>query len=215
MEHLDDLSAIRREYRSEPFTESELDADPIKQFARWFTQHRQLDPDNATVMVLATASAEGSPAARIVLLKHYDADGFGWYSDYGSHKGQALATNPHAELLFYWPELDRQVRISGPVRRLDRANAQRYFSERPRGSQLSAAASEQSQPVADREQLTQQVDALSARYTDEAIPCPERWGGYQLEPQRYEFWQGRENRLHDRLVYTLTEAVWGITRLAP
>ncbi|MFT6915656.1 MAG: pyridoxamine 5'-phosphate oxidase [Motiliproteus sp.] len=215
MKYLDDLSAIRREYRSEPFTESELDAEPTRQFERWFAQYRQLGPDNATAMVLATASVECAPSARIVLLKHYDDEGFCWYSDYSSHKGRSLATNPQAELLFYWPELDRQVRIAGQVRQLDRANAQRYFSERPRGSQISAAASHQSQQVAGREQLTLQVDALSARYSDQTIPCPERWGGYQLVPQRYEFWQGRENRLHDRLVYTLTEGDWIVTRLAP
>lgn len=215
MAQTEDLSAIRREYRSEPFTESELDSNPVRQFARWFAQHRQLDPDNATAMVLATASAACAPSARIVLLKHYDADGFCWYSDYRSHKGQALATNPQAELLFYWPELDRQIRISGEVRRLDRASAQRYFSERPRGSQISAAASHQSQQLADREQLTRQVEALSERYLEQPIPCPEHWGGYRLEPQVYEFWQGRENRLHDRLVYRLTEGDWSITRLAP
>ncbi len=215
MNKTDDLTAIRREYLAESFTEAELDSSPLEQFCQWFSQYRQLDPDNATAMVLATASATGCPSARIVLLKHYDIEGFCWYSDYRSLKGQALAGNAQAELLFYWPQLDRQIRISGKVTRLDRARVQRYFSERPRGSQISAAASCQSQPVADREQLQQQVDAIAQRYRDQPIPCPEAWGGYRLQPLRYEFWQGRENRLHDRLVYTLNNGDWGVTRLSP
>jgi len=215
MMEADDLTAIRREYRAELFTETDLDSDPLRQFSRWFSQHRQLDPDNATAMVLATASPSGRPAARIVLLKHYDREGFCWYSDYRSHKGQALSGNAQAELLFYWPQLDRQIRIYGEVKQLDRASAQHYFSERPRGSQISAAASCQSQLLDNREQLQQQVDAITQRYQDQPIPCPDAWGGYRLQPQRYEFWQGRENRLHDRLVYSLVEADWVITRLSP
>lgn len=215
MTKTDDLTAIRREYRAESFTEESLNPSPIKQFNQWFSQYRQLDPDNATAMVLATASTTGCPSARIVLLKHYDTDGFCWYSDYRSDKGQALAANAQAELLFYWPQLDRQVRISGEVSQLDRASAQHYFSERPRGSQISAAASFQSQPVANRAQLQRQVDAVAQRYQNQSIPCPEAWGGYRLQPRRYEFWQGQENRLHDRLVYTLMEGGWGISRLSP
>tara|TARA_R110002167_G_scaffold17777_15_gene67575 strand:- start:1434 stop:2111 length:678 start_codon:yes stop_codon:yes gene_type:complete len=225
MKQSDDLTSIRRDYQSSPFDLQDLDPSPVNQFSCWFEQYRQLAPSNATAMVLATASTECSPSARVVLLKHYDREGFCWYSDYRSRKGVALAANPQAELLFYWPELDRQVRIFGGVQRLDRSFAERYFSERPRGSQLSAAASYQSQPIADRSQLEQQVDRLSRRYLGQSVPCPELWGGYRLVPLRYEFWQGRENRLHDRLVYSLDPAgvkesrdesgCWSINRLAP
>ncbi|MEH6472854.1 MAG: pyridoxamine 5'-phosphate oxidase [Halopseudomonas sp.] len=215
MEQTTDLTSIRREYLSETLSEQQLAASPLQQFSRWFGQHQQLDPQNATAMVLATASEQGQPAARVVLLKHYDGDGFCWYSDYRSHKGQALAVNPQAELLFYWRELDRQVRISGTVELLDRASAEKYFAERPRGSQLSAAASFQSQVVNSRGQLEQQVEGLAERYRDQSIPCPEQWGGYRLRPLRYEFWQGREDRLHDRLVYCYEQEAWVVTRLSP
>ncbi|RDE24125.1 pyridoxamine 5'-phosphate oxidase [Motiliproteus coralliicola] len=217
-----DLTRIRREYLAESFDEQDLQEQPHQQFHRWFEQHRQLDPANATAMVLATASEQGLPSARIVLLKHFDQGGYCWYTDYRSLKGQQLAANPQAELLFYWPELDRQVRISGQVEKLERASAEQYFSERPRGSQLSAAISHQSHPVADRQQLERQVESLERKLDGDAVCCPQQWGGYRLVPQRYEFWQGRENRLHDRLVYSLDQDIegqerdaWRIQRLAP
>lgn len=217
-----DLTRVRREYLAESFDEQHLLDQPHQQFQHWFEQHRQLDPANATAMVLATASDQGMPSARIVLLKHYDQQGFCWYTDYRSLKGQQLAANAQAELLFYWPELDRQVRISGQVEKLDRASAEQYFSERPRGSQLSAAISHQSHPVADRQQLEQQVDELVQQLDGAEVECPAQWGGYRLIPLRYEFWQGRENRLHDRLVFirnpgeiTETQGAWAIERLAP
>lgn len=212
----DDLTGIRREYQSESFSEGSLAASPKQQFDRWFTHYRELEPINATAMVLATASAQGQPAARIVLLKHYDDQGFCWYTDYSSLKGQALADNPEAELLFYWPELDRQVRISGSVEKLDRASAEHYFNDRPRGSQISAAASFQSSVVKDRIQLESQVDQLQQQYQDLSVACPSRWGGYRLQPRRFEFWQGRESRLHDRLVYNLNSSgQWLVERLSP
>ncbi len=216
MNDSNDLMSIRREYQAEQFDEANLQSCPKQQFDSWFTQYRQMEPVNVTAMVLSTASKHAQPSARIVLLKHYDEAGFCWYSDYQSVKGQALASNPQAELLFYWPELDRQVRIFGSVEQLNRDSARRYFSERPRGSQISAAASHQSSVVTDRQQLEQQVHQLEQRYHDQPVPCPERWGGYRLLPQRYEFWQGRESRLHDRLVYQRDEAgSWAIERLSP
>ncbi|WP_421861870.1 pyridoxamine 5'-phosphate oxidase [Motiliproteus sp.] len=210
-----DLTRIRREYLAESFDEGDLLDQPHQQFQRWFEQHRRLDPANATAMVLATASEQGLPSARIVLLKHFDQHGFCWYTDYRSLKGQQLAQNPQAELLFYWPELDRQVRIGGHVERLDRGSAEQYFSERPRGSQLSAAISHQSYPVGNRQQLEQQVEALSRQLDGKTVDCPDQWGGYRLRPVRYEFWQGRENRLHDRLVFCLEQGNWQVQRLAP
>lgn len=216
MNNENDLSAVRREYQTDQLDEADLDSCPKSQFDRWFEQYQQQTPINATAMILSTASEQGEPSARVVLLKHYDTTGFCWYSDYQSQKGQALAANPQAELLFYWPELDRQVRIFGRVELLGRDSAQRYFSERPRGSQISAAAACQSQVVSGRQQLEQQVEVLQKRYQGGSVPCPESWGGYRLIPSRYEFWQGRESRLHDRLVYRLdSSGGWHIERLAP
>ncbi len=210
-----DLSTIRREYIAEQIHRSDLEPDPFRQFGHWLEQASTLDPLDVTSMVLATASADGCPAARIVLLKHYDQQGFCWYSDYQSQKGQELSANPQAELLFYWRGLERQIRIWGQVERLPRADAEQYFSERPRGSQLSAAASVQSSVVESREQLEANVQALSQRYGEGDIPCPPHWGGYRLLPERFEFWQGRENRLHDRFVYSLQLDGWHLVRLAP
>ena len=215
MNNSGNLSAVRREYHSARFDRADLAPYPHQQFGRWLEQHSELDPANATAMVLATANESGQPSARIVLLKHFDAEGFCWYTDYRSAKGQQLADNPQAELLFYWPELDRQVRINGTVEKLSREAAERYFTERPRGSQLSAAASHQSHRVAGRSELEAQVRQLEQSLNQSDVPCPSYWGGYRLCPRRFEFWQGRENRLHDRLVYQIDDNEWRIERLAP
>ncbi|MCW9051901.1 MAG: pyridoxamine 5'-phosphate oxidase [Motiliproteus sp.] len=210
-----DLTEIRREYAAEELHMSDLAADPVAQFAQWQQQMAKLDPEDSTSMVLATASSDGCPSARIVLLKHFDSDGFCWYTDYLSQKGEELDGNPQAELLFYWRMLERQVRIWGTVERLPRAEAERYFSQRPRGSQLSAAASVQSSVVSGRSELEQRYQALDQRYQQETIPCPENWGGYRLLPQRFEFWQGRPNRLHDRIVYSQQLEGWQRVRITP
>lgn len=210
-----DYKALRREYLAKPLSRSALDADPVQQFARWMEKATEVSPDDATSMTLATASAGGMPSARIVLLKHFSDQGFAWYTDYESQKGQELAENPQAELMFYWYGLERQVRIQGQVEKLSPEQAEQYFMERPFGSRLSAAASHQSQPVGSRQVLEQQVEAVQQQYTEESLRCPERWGGYRLIPSRYEFWQGRESRLHDRFRYTLTSEGWQIERLQP
>ena len=210
-----DLSAIRREYLDLPLTRATLAASPLQQFEIWFEQHRQLDPDNATAMVLATASAEGYPSARVVLLKQFDKHGFSWFTDYRSHKGQQLAQNPRAELLFYWPLLDRQVRINGSVERLEPRSAREYFAQRPRGSQLSAAVSCQSHRIDNRAELEAAAEKLQAQLGDAPVPCPKDWGGYRLVPERFEFWQGRPSRLHDRLYYQRQGETWEVGRLAP
>lgn len=210
-----DLGEIRREYAAAALSAEGLVADPLSQFAAWFEEAKNAEERDPTAMTLATSSAEAGPSARIVLLKHFDAEGFCWYTDYDSHKGQQLAENPQAELLFYWSTLERQVRISGVVSRLDRSHAEQYFNERPLGSRLSAAASQQSHPVADRETLEKRVVELQNRYPQGDVPCPQHWGGYSLQPQRFEFWQGRENRLHDRFQYRLNGQVWLIERLCP
>ncbi len=210
-----DLKSIRREYIAEQIHRSDMASNPFDQFGLWYEQASEVDATDATSMVLATATADGCPSARIVLLKHYDPRGFCWYTDYRSHKGQELAENPQAELLFYWRPLERQVRIWGQVERLPRQDAENYFAERPRGSQLSAAASAQSSVVEHRRQLEQRVNELDERCSEGAVPCPEQWGGYRLIPERFEFWQGRENRLHDRLVYSKQLDGWHLVRLAP
>ena len=210
-----DFTQLRREYVSEGITDSTLDADPFKQFTEWFDVACQVRPDDASSMTLATANKQGMPSARIVLLKHFDADGFAWYTDYQSQKGQELEENPQAEILFYWYGLERQIRIQGHVEKLSADQADIYFHQRPLGSQLSAAASEQSQPVASRQVLEERVAQLQEQFTEQVVPCPQRWGGYRLIPEKFEFWQGRENRLHDRFQYRLSDNNWIIERLQP
>ena len=210
-----DLKDVRREYIAETIHRADMAKDPSAQFALWYEQAAELDPLDASSMALATATADGCPSARIVLLKHFDHQGFCWYTDYRSHKGQELKGNPQAELLFYWRGLERQVRIWGPVERLSREDAASYFSQRPLGSQLSAAASKQSSLVDSRSQLEAASERLAAEYAGKDIPCPEDWGGYRLRPERFEFWQGRESRLHDRLVYSKQLDGWQLVRLAP
>ncbi|WP_207062747.1 pyridoxamine 5'-phosphate oxidase [Motiliproteus sp. SC1-56] len=210
-----DLKALRREYIAEGLTWEHLDPDPFIQFQRWMEEALTVDPGDASSMVLATSTKDGCPSARVVLLKHYDEKGFCWYTDYRSQKGQELSENPQAELLFYWRALERQVRIWGRVERLEREAAEAYFASRPLGSQLSAAASQQSAVVQSREALEAQVARLAEACDGQAVPCPAQWGGYRLVPERFEFWQGRKNRLHDRMVYGLEFDGWRIVRLAP
>jgi pyridoxamine 5'-phosphate oxidase len=210
-----DYKGLRREYQAQALNLVDCAGDPVEQFDRWMNEIKVLMPRDATSMTLATASASGMPSARIVLLKHFDAEGFCWYSDYRSHKGQDLAENPQAELMFYWPLLERQVRICGAVERLPDADAQSYFAERPLGSRLSAAASQQSAVVDSRAVLEQRVEALRRQHGDGPVPKPEQWGGYRLVPVAFEFWQGRESRLHDRMRYRLRDGAWIIERLQP
>ncbi|QEW07653.1 pyridoxamine 5'-phosphate oxidase [Nitrincola iocasae] len=211
-----DLRSLRREYEVGDLNRDDLSADPMQQFATWFEQALAQYADEATAMTLATADAEGMPAARIVLLKQYDSKGFTWFTDYRSEKGQQLAINPQAELLFYWPALSRQIRVRGQVQKLSAADGQAYFSQRPAGSRLSAAVSCQSQPIASRELLEVAIAELKQQHPDGNVACPESWGGYLLKPQRFEFWQGRPSRLHDRFSYRLQDdGSWAIERLQP
>ncbi len=210
-----DLTATRREYLAQPLLEHDLEEDPIAQFSKWMEAAMEVSPDDATSMTLATADKSGMPSARIVLLKHFDDEGFAWYTDYRSQKGADLAENPKAELMFYWYGLERQVRIQGTVEKLAKAQGEKYFNERPLGSRLSAAASCQSHPVESREKLEQAVHDLESAHADGNIPHPPEWGGYILKPSRIEFWQGRENRLHDRFQFNLTATGWQVQRLQP
>jgi len=210
-----DLTQIRREYLGKGLSRVDLSVDPVAQFAKWFEQASAYRADDVSSMTLATANDSGMPSARIVLLKHFDEHGFCWYTDYESQKGNDLAQNPQAELMFYWYGLERQVRIQGQVHKLSQDSAQHYFSQRPLASQISAAASHQSQAIGSREALKANVAALEAQTINDEVIRPERWGGYALVPSKFEFWQGREGRLHDRLVYLREGDAWVVQRLQP
>ena len=209
------LADTRREYDSSSLNRSQLDTNPFKQMDMWLEQAKQAELKDATAMTLATAGSDGMPDARIVLLKQFDEAGFCWYTNYSSPKGLQLAENSQACLLFYWREFDRQVRIQGRIEKLSITEAEEYFHSRPLESQFSAAASEQSQIVDSRATLEAKVKELQ-NINAESVERPEDWGGYRLIPSTFEFWQGRENRLHDRFHFILSNAKdWLITRLQP
>jgi pyridoxamine 5'-phosphate oxidase len=214
---LSDLSAIRRDYRHATLSEREVDPDPIRQLEHWLAEAEVARVSDATAMTLATATPDGVPSARMVLLKGVDARGLVFYTDSRSRKGQELEQNPRAALVLYWAELERQVRVEGSVSRVTQQESAAYFSSRPLGSRLSAWASHQSSVIPDREVLETRVAALSKQYSAaKPPPLPPYWGGFRVEPARVEFWQGRESRLHDRLVYVRGEGGgWRIERLSP
>jgi pyridoxamine 5'-phosphate oxidase len=213
-----DLAGMRRRYPMTGLDLADLQADPMKQFAQWLAEAVRTAPDEfhePNAMTLATADREGRVTARIVLLKGFDAAGFRFFTNFGSEKAYQLQENPQAALLFYWPYLERQVRIEGLTARVGTEESASYFYARPRGSQLSALVSPQSQVVADRGELERLVAAAERQFGDAEIPAPDYWGGYLLQPDRVEFWKGRDNRLHDRFRYTRSAQGWSIDRLAP
>lgn len=192
-----------------------MPADPLLLFEHWFAAARSADMIEPTGATLAASDAHGRVGARTVLVKSFDAQGFYFYGHYHSRKGQDLADNPQAALLFWWDVLERQVRIEGRVHKLSAAQSDQYFAQRPRGSQISAHASPQSHNVASRDALEAGVSAAEERFSNQSVPRPESWGGYCLVPDTIEFWQGRRNRLHDRIRYQLTDEQWCIERLGP
>jgi pyridoxamine 5'-phosphate oxidase len=194
---------------------ADVDPDPLQQFRRWFGEVGPTGVRAPEAMALATASADGAPSVRMVLLKSADEHGFSFYTGYASRKGSDLDANPRAALLFYWDPLGRQVRIEGSVERVSEQESDVYFATRPHGSQLAAAASLQSSVLSSREQLDERVAELEREYEGGEVPRPEHWGGYRLIPDTYEFWQHRDNRLHDRLRYRRREGGWAIDRLSP
>jgi len=206
---------MRREYAREGLAEADVDADPVVQFGRWFEQAEQGGLLEPHAMTLATATPDGRPSARMVLLRDFDERGFCFYTNYQSRKGDELAANPRAALVFWWDKLERQVRIEGRVERTSRAESEAYFSSRPPGSQLSAAASPQSRVIDGRATLERRVTELATGQRDGQVPLPEFWGGYRLAHEVVEFWQGRPNRLHDRLRYRRAGSGWKLERLAP
>jgi len=210
-----DLSDVRRDYESHGITRKEMDPDPFVQFGRWLQRARDLELLDATAMTLATANTDGQPSARIVLLKHFDDDGFCWYADSRSQKGAELDANPQAALLFHWRDLSRQVRVHGTVEKLPAEDAEKYFLMRPEGSRFSAAASMQSAVVDGRSSLEDEVLRLRAAYPDGDVPRPQAWCGYLLTPTYFEFWQGQGDRLHDRITYQPAAAGWITQRISP
>jgi pyridoxamine 5'-phosphate oxidase len=210
------ISELRREYASRSLGEADTDPDPIRQFQVWFDEALKSEIIDVNAMSLATATPGGEPSVRTVLLKGLDAGGFVFYTQYDSDKGRDLALNPRASLLFYWAELERQVRITGHVTKVPRAVSEAYFATRPVESQWAAWAARQSSEIATRDDLERQFQDIKQRFAGQTVPCPPDWGGYRVDPERIEFWQGRPGRLHDRLLYTRQlDATWTRVRLAP
>ena len=212
------LAALRQEYALGALNETEVDPDPIQQFRRWLDEAIKAELAEPNALTLATADRTGRPFARVVLLKDCDADGLVFYTSYRSDKGQQLAENPHAALVFLWLELERQVRVEGTVSKVSAAESEAYFRTRPRENRLGALASRQSQIVGDRQTLDARYQQLAAQYPNEEddIPMPNQWGGYRVKPEMFEFWQGRHGRMHDRLRYQRQkDGGWRLERLEP
>jgi pyridoxamine 5'-phosphate oxidase len=209
-----ELADLRRDFSSKGLDESEVDPDPVVQFAQWMNEALASEIPDANAMTLATVGEDGRPDARVVLLKYYGEEGFAFFTNYESKKGRDLAANPAAVLHFFWPQLDRQVGICGTVEKTSREDSEKYFNSRPVASRIAAWASSQSRVIESREVLEDRFLEFNEKFGDD-VPLPEFWGGYRLTPDRFEFWQGRQNRLHDRLRYELTDSTWSIFRLSP
>ena len=210
-----DLENLRRDYRTRPLKRSDLATDPVVQFQQWFTEALDASVLDVNAMSIATVAGDGQPSLRTVLLKHFDTNGFVFYTNLDSRKAREMGGNPRVALLFYWAEISRQVRISGTVSRVSVAESLRYFLTRPRDSQIGAWVSEQSRVVEGRQFLETKFNELKARFAQGEVPLPDFWGGFRVAAQTMEFWQARENRLHDRFLYSRTSAGWTIDRLAP
>jgi len=210
------LADLRRDYARARLDEADVSHDPMVEFARWFAEAQEAQVADANAMTLATATADGQPSARIVLLKAFDERGFVFFTDYRSRKGAELEANPRAALVFYWHELERQVRITGGVALTSREDSERYFASRPIGSRLGAWASHQSRVIPGRAALESDLREVEARFGDGEVPLPPHWGGYRVVPDAIEFWQGRESRLHDRIRYVRESGSgWRVQRLSP
>lgn len=209
------LSSMRIKYSRATLGDCEVAIDPFMQFTQWFDDALDSDAREANAMIVATATRDGVPSARTVLLKGFDTDGFVFYTNYQSRKGQEVEHNPHVAAVFYWSALERQVRIEGTITRTSAEQSDAYFHERPRGSQIGAIASAQSDVVDDRDTLERTFREVESQVGERKIERPEWWGGYRIEPKRFEFWQGRPDRMHDRITYERAGDAWEITRLQP
>ncbi|KJY44436.1 pyridoxamine 5'-phosphate oxidase [Streptomyces sp. XY332] len=211
-----DPATMRKQYRSEIVHEGSLAEDPMRQFAEWFQQAADSHLFEPNAMVVSTATPDGRPSSRTVLLKQFDERGFAFYTNYGSRKGREIDANPHVALLFPWHPIARQVIVTGTASRIGRDETAAYFRSRPHGSQLGAWASEQSRVIGSRAELDRRYAELAERYPEgEQVPVPPEWGGIRIVPDAMEFWQGHENRLHDRLRYVLEDGKWRLERLCP
>lgn len=210
-----DISNLRRSYSLKKLDESSAFKNPLEQFSLWFEEAVKSKIIEPNAMVLATSNKYGVPSARIVLLRKYDEKGYVFFTNYFSSKANEINENPNAALLFYWAELERQIRISGSVEKISREESENYFASRPRTHKISAWASEQSKVIKDRSVLEKKFKEIEEKFNGVEIPLPDFWGGYRLMPNIYEFWQGRESRLHDRIRYTIESGSWKIERLSP
>jgi pyridoxamine 5'-phosphate oxidase len=210
-----DLQRLRKEYTRAGLTESDAHPNPTEQFRRWFEEALAANLYEPNAMTLATSTPDGRPSARVVLLKGFDERGFVFYTNYEGRKARELDENPRCALVFYWGDLERQVRVEGRAGYVPKEESDAYYGSRPRGSRLGAWASVQSHPIRDREALEGRLRELEAEYEGREIPRPPFWGGYRVEPEEVEFWQGRENRLHDRLLYRRSHEGWDVVRLQP
>lgn len=210
-----DVSKIRTEYLRAGLLESDLAASPVRQLQKWLKEAVDANVLEPSAMTLATATPDGTPSARIVLLKGVEERGLTFFTNYESQKGSELRDNPRAALVFFWPELERQVRVGGAVSKVSPGETEQYFHSRPRGSQIGAWASRQSSVIANRDAIERAVEGAEATFNGKDVPVPPYWGGYLLAPSRFEFWQGRANRLHDRIRFDRTPAGWNVERLSP
>lgn len=210
-----DIGELRRDYTQQGLDLADLNPDPFVQFELWFKQAQEADLLEPNALVLSTVSPAGAPYQRTVLLKYFDRDGFVFFTNYGSRKAQHMASNAQVSLLFPWYPLERQLAIAGTASKISAAESLRYFASRPRSSQLGAWVSQQSSIISSRQLLEMQFETMREKFLNREVPLPDFWGGYRVQPTRFEFWQGRPSRLHDRFLYSQSAGQWAIARLAP